>query len=484
MPRPRGPDRTRRGRPFNTVDNELPLQSRRQAPFALQAAPERPHRSFRPMNILYLNSHDTGRVFSPYGHQVRTPNVQRLAEQGVLFRNAHAAAPTCSPSRVALCSGQYPHCIGMIGLGNRGIPMAHPERHMANLFKANGFETAGSDNHTGVNKLGKTPKDLGYEKELTWNDVDGAVAYLKSKPAKPFFMSLSFGRTHRKSAGFASDPDPASDDPRYVRPPAPLADTPEIRADWAHFLTDCHDLDADYGKVLDALDEAGLAEDTLVVATTDHGPAFPGMKCNLTQHGTGVALVVRGPGGFTGGKVVDQLVSQIDLFPTLCELAEIDAPPWLQGRSLLPLLGDSPPEQIHDEIFAEVSYHAAYQPMRAVRTPRYVYVRRFGERLRAVTPNVDASPSKDAWLARGYAERPLDREMLFDAFFDPEETNNLAGNPNFQHLLGEMRERLDRWMQATDDPLLKPGRVPLPPTGWESLQEIRDPGQFPRETLG
>src|SRR5207247_1678035 len=101
-----------------------------------------------------------------------------------------------------------------------------------------------------------------------------------------------------------------------------------------------------------------------------------GMKCHLTDRGIGVMLILRGPGVFSGGKVCDAMVSQIDLFPTLCDLLEIEKPAWLQGRSLLPLLhGEA--EEVNDEIFAEVTYHAAYEPQRCVRTRRWKYIRRY-----------------------------------------------------------------------------------------------------------
>ena len=106
----------------------------------------------------------------------------------------------------------------------------------------------------------------------------------------------------------------------------------------AEYIDAARRLDWKMGKVFDALEKNNLAENTLVICTTDHGLAFPRMKCHVTDHGIGVMLIVRGPGGFDGGKVVDGLVSQIDLFPTICELAEIDSPNWLQGNSILPLI--------------------------------------------------------------------------------------------------------------------------------------------------
>ena len=114
---------------------------------------------------------------------------------------------------------------------------------------------------------------------------------------------------------------------------------------------------------------------------------------------------MRGPGGFHGGRVSDALVSQIDLFPTICELAGIERPDWIRGHSLLPLLRKETKE-INDAVFAEITFHAAYEPQRAVRTSRYKYIRRFDNGHEGpVLANIDDSPSKDLLLAHGLAER-------------------------------------------------------------------------------
>jgi arylsulfatase A-like enzyme len=212
--------------------------------------------------------------------------------------------------------------------------------------------------------------------------------------------------------------------------------------------------------VLAALDRYGLAEDTLVICTTDHGIAFPGMKCNLTDHGIGVMLIVRGPGGFRGGEVCDAMVSHIDLFPTICDLLGIDAPDWLQGTSIMPVIRGAT-DQVNDKVFAEVTYHAAYEPQRAVRTQRWKYIRRFEDRNGPVLPNCDESPSKNVWLKHKLAERRPEMEQLYDLIFDPNESRNLVGNPAYAQELSEMRTHLTSWMEATGDPLLK-GKVPAP----------------------
>jgi arylsulfatase A-like enzyme len=185
------------------------------------------------------------------------------------------------------------------------------------------------------------------------------------------------------------------------------------------------------------------------------------MKCNVTDHGIGVMLIMRGPGGFTGGQVIDAMISHIDIFPTICDLLEIDHPRWLQGTSMLPLLRGEV-QQIHDAIFAEVTYHAAYEPMRAVRTPRWKYIRRFDHRSGPVLPNCDDSPSKDLLIAHGWEERSQPLEQLYDLIFDPNEASNLANDLSVAAILEEMRRRLDDWMSGTNDPLLH-GQVPAPP---------------------
>ena len=229
----------------------------------------------------------------------------------------------------------------------------------------------------------------------------------------------------------------------------------------AGYIASARQLDENVGAILSALETRGLAGRTLVIYTTDHGIAFPGMKCTLSDHGLGVALIIRGPGGFDGGKVCDAMVTHLDLFPTLCELARLPAPSWLQGKSLLPLArGEA--AQLHDAIFAEINYHCAYEPLRCVRTPRYKFVKRFDKASAPVTANCDNGLSKSVWLAAGWKQQPPAGEELYDLVFDPQEAHNLAGEPVHVATVRKLRERLQDWMVNTDDPLLR-GPIPLLP---------------------
>jgi arylsulfatase A-like enzyme len=404
---------------------------------------------------MYIHSHDTGRYMQPYGYQIPTPTLHRLAEEGVLFRQAFCAAPTCSPSRAAPLSGQSPHSAGMTGLVNRGWGMADYEQHLLHTLRPAGYHTVLG----GLQHIAADPAVIGFDELLSpatrsIEDVAPTVAeFLRSAPEQPFFLDAGFFETHREFPPAAPDVDPG-----YARPPATLPDTPETREDMAAYMTMARQMDDGYAIVLGALEEAGLAENTLVIATTDHGVAFPGCKCNLTDHGMGVMLIMRGPGDFGGGRVCDAMVSQIDIFPTLCDLLEIEAPEWLQGKSMMPLIRNEAAE-INDEIFAEVTYHAAYEPKRVIRTKRYKYIRRYvAEQTGHTGPvlaNCDDSLSKNIWLQHGWPEHSLADEQLYDLVFDPNERQNLAAEPAMRPVIEELSAALKRWMQATDDPMLR-----------------------------
>ncbi len=418
-------------------------------------------------NILYLHSHDTGRYVQPYGYGIPTPNIQRLAEQGVLFRKAFCASPTCSPSRACLLTGQFAHSNGMLGLAHRGFSLRDYRHHLVHTLRKQGYWSA----LIGEQHISKEPGIIGYDRvyKIDSNHVKAvaplAIEILRNVPQQPFFLSTGFFETHR---GFFEPTSPQA--ANYCRPPCTIPDTPQTRQDMAAFQASARSLDQGIGAVVNALDASGLAENTLIICTTDHGLAFPGMKCTLTDHGIGVMLFMRGPGGFSGGKVYDAMVSQIDLFPTICDLLSIEQPDWVQGTSFLPLI-QGKVHAIHEAIFAEATYHAAYEPQRAVRTDRWKYIRRFGDRQTPILANCDDSPSKDLFVQYGWQNHVLASEQLYDLILDPNEAANMASDPAAATVLQEMRTRLHQWMISTDDPLLH-GPVPAP-----AGAELNDPDQ-------
>jgi arylsulfatase A-like enzyme len=348
----------------------------------------------------------------------------------------------------------------MLGLVNRGFAMTasgYQHHIIYTLRREAGYYSA----LIGLQHIAKDPNTIGYDHVETFpgNHVEdvtpAAVRFLQTSPKQPFWLTVGYFETHRvyRKAG-------PEDDWRTIQPPPSMPDVPATRRDMADFHASVRKLDWAVGEVLAALDAAGLAANTLVISTTDHGISFPTMKCNLYDGGMGVHLVMRGPGEFTGGKVCDAMISHLDLFPTLCDLLKIPPPGWLQGHSFLPVLRGEV-QEINDAVYAEVTYHASYEPKRAVRTKRWKYIRHFDGRVHPVLPNCDDGLSKTYWVENGWALQPVAPEELYDLIFDPNERNNLVADPSHREVLAGMQKRLDVWMHSTNDPLLQ-GPVKAP----------------------
>jgi arylsulfatase A-like enzyme len=198
------------------------------------------------------------------------------------------------------------------------------------------------------------------------------------------------------------------------------------------------------------------------------------MKCDLRDGGIGVSLLARFPDGRRAGETTDALVSTMDLYPTLCAFLGRPVPDWAEGTSLLELTtGDA--DSVRERVFSEVTYHAAYEPKRCVRTRRYKYVRRFDEEYtREVGPNTDDGPSKRFLTERGFLERTRPREALYDLVQDPNERENLAADPAHEDVRASLAEGLEAWMARTDDPLLE-GPVSKPPGAVADARDAIDP---------
>ena len=277
-----------------------------------------------------------------------------------------------------------------------------------------------------------------------------ALQLIAERPSEPFFLSIGFFETHREYF------EPTSvRDALYSLPPANLPDTPETRRDMASYKASARSLDHGVGAVLNALDEHDLADDTIVILTTDHGLAFPGAKATLTDRGLGVMLIMRGPGGFHGGKVSEALVSQIDLFPTLCELAGIDRAGLAAGalaaaaraargrrgqrrhlrRAHLPRRLRAPARHPHPAL-------QVHPPLRRAAHAGAPERRR----------RPDQGPAARATAGR---ERELPREELHDLRLRPGGGRQRGRRPRLRG--GARRARAsgcDAWMRETDDPLL------------------------------
>ena len=420
-------------------------------------------------NLLYLHCHDAGRHLGPYGYPVPTPNLGRLARGGVTFRNAFCVSPTCSPARAGLLTGQYPHQCGQFGLSNRGFPLEHLERHVARTLGDAGYRTA----LVGVQHVARTETDLPYghvapeivgyalgeaEEAATAASVAGrAVDWLEAHGrAGPWFLDAGTLETHAGTWKLLDEAELATDP--TARPPAVVPDGPEARSYYSRHIAMARRLDDAVGRILERLDALGLAENTLVVFTTDHGLGVPTAKCNLTDAGLEVALLMRGP-GLPAAAHVEAVVSHLDVFPTLLGLAGVERPAWYEGRSLLPaargLAG-----RVHEATFGEMNWHGGPQPARSVRTDRFKLIRRWHD-ADALAYNTDARPVRQPMLDAGWPHRlPPGREagaardVLFDLALDPTERCDRSGDPAYDAAYHDLAGRLARWMRDTHDPLL------------------------------
>ena len=379
------------------------------------------------LNILFLFADDWGRYASAYGkldpkpslnEVIRTPNVDRVAREGVLFRNAFVSAPSCTPCRSSLLSGRhfFQTGRGAILLGaewDSSIPsfpllLLEGGYQIGKSYKVWSPGTPGDAPFGGqkfaYEKAGRLPnqfsgnvtkmraegQSLEAARETVLSQVrENFAAFLAdSSPGKPWLYFFGPTTTHRKwvkgsgKALWGIEPESLKG-----RLPASLPDVPEVREDVADYLGECQAVDAYLGVLLQSLEESGQLERTMIVLSGDHGmPGVPDGKCNLYNTGTAVPLVIRLPKAVPG-RVVEDLVRLPDLFPTFLEVAGLPVPEGLYGRSLLPLLRSAKSGHIEPErnwvIFGrerhvDISREGGLPyPMRGLRTHDFLYIRNF-----------------------------------------------------------------------------------------------------------
>lgn len=409
-----------------------------------------------PYNIVHIICHDLGRMLDCYQDaRIPSPNLDAFAREGLRFTRYFAASTPCSPSRGCIMTGRYAHTNGLIGLVNRGWDLDAGEATIVDHLDDAGYHTA----HIGLQHERKNPAMNRYAYE--WQDSvrAGPVAehvkeYLEDIP-KPFYLNIGFFEVHL--AFDQPEYTPAS--PEEVAVPGYLLDTPRNRQELARFYGSIEYMDTAVGRILRAIDTAGLREDTIVLFTTDHGEAFPRAKSTLYDPGIATALLMRFPESYTG--VHDALLSNIDLLPTLLEAARVPIPECVQGCSFLGLIrGEAYVPR--DCVFSEKNFHDHYDPVRCVRTARHKYVRSYRDLPRIILPK-DIKASVSAEILPPNANEPRDREELYDLETDPWEQDNRIGDPTYQAIRLELSERLDAWMTETHDPLLDTLELPYPP---------------------
>jgi arylsulfatase A-like enzyme len=427
-------------------------------------------------HILWFSIEDTGPRLGCYGDPVaRTPNLDRLAAEGCRYERAFAVAGVCAPSRSAIITGMYPTFIG-----------AH---HMRTTGRTHGIEGEPGDSIPPLMCYGAVPppyvkcfpeylRAAGYyctnnsktDYQFTppcsaWDECHGEAHWRHRAPGQPFFAVFNPLVTHESGMwderpGGPSARVPALTDPATVIIPPYLPDTPRMRTALARHYDNLAAADRQFGEIWAQLEADGELDNTIIFVWSDHGEGLPRAKRWTYDSGVRIPLIVRWPGGLRPGSVSEQLISLIDLGPTVLSLAGLPVPCHLQGQAFLGPQAQPAREYV---VATRDRYDTAYDMVRAVRDRRFKYIRNFHPELpyQLWIPYSYTHPGlQEIWRLNlagqldGAQQRLLQPtrppEELYDLSADPHELVNVAGAPQFAGELARLRRVLDEWRRHYD----------------------------------
>lgn len=464
-----------------------------------------------PLNVLFITADDmnynTPGVTGCLTPGI-TPNLDRLASQGIRFVNAHVTVAVCQPSRECLMTGRYPHRNGATGF----YPVRPDVPTLAESLKAAGYQIGIMAKVGHLKPDNKFPWDYKYDARELGQGRDPALYYRAAKEflaqarksGKPFFLMANSQDPHRPWAGSDAEKNRGEakkkakkaataegDDestlgevkypppgriykPEEVAVPGFLPDLPNVRKEMAQYYSSAHRCDETVGEVLRALKESGLEDSTLVMFLSDNGISMPFAKSNCYLTSTRTPWLVRWPGKVKPGVVdTEHFISGIDFMPTILEATGLPAPAGMDGRSFLPLLvgGD---QTARDRVFTcynDTSGQRHY-PMRCLQTKQYGYI--YNAWSDGTTRYQAESMSGRTFRAMqqvAVAQKPVaDRvEMLlhrvpeefYDFAADANGLHNLIADPKCQDQIAQARKQMVAWMERTQDPLLETFRARL-----------------------
>ena len=421
-------------------------------------------------NIVWISNEDMSPRLGAYGDPVaRTPVLDRFADESIRYTRAFTTAPVCAPSRAAIITGMYQNAIGAQHMRTTedrvpelpGPYLAVPPFYVKafpEYLRAAGYYTS---------NRAKTDYQFGVPFTI-WDDL-GAKAHWRNRRdrSQPFFSVFNLEVTHesRLFPGSAERKKPLVTDPASVQVPPYYPDTPVVREDLARHYDNIAEMDRQVGEILKQLEEDGLADSTIVFYWSDHGDGLPRAKRSLYDSGLHVPLMIRVPARFApahaAGTGVDDLVSFIDLAPTVLAIAQVEIPAHLHGRVLLGPKAAPPPGVV---FAARDRMDIEYDMMRSAREGRFLYIRNFAPEQPYVGHIIyrNQSALMQEWLrlhAAGALTGPAalwmrnsrPAEELYDTRADPHQVRNLASDPEHRATLERLRDAVSGWMARIGD---------------------------------
>ena len=417
--------------------------------------------SMTPPNILWIVSEDNGPFLGCYGDALATtPNIDKLASQGVLYKNAFANAPVCAPARSTIISGVYPPSMGTQNMRST-YPIPESIRFYTQYLREAGYYCTNN-----AKEDYNMPKPEG-----AWDESSRKAHYKNRAEGQPFFAIFNIGISHESSIHKSIPNDQLRHDPAKMILPPYHPDTPDMRHDWAQYYDKIEDMDQRVGELLDELDSAGLTDNTIVAYYSDHGGVIARSKRFVYESGTHIPMIWRFPekfkhlaSGEPGGKT-DRLVSFVDLAPTMLSLTGIDIPDYMQGKAFLGDQQTQPRDYVH---LFRGRMDERIDKVRAVRDKRFRYIKNYmphriyGQYIEYLWRAPSCRSWEEAYLSGEcddaqsafWEEKPP--EELYDVNADPWEVNNLAGDPQYAEVLDRMRLEANRWMTEIKDTGLMP----------------------------
>lgn len=433
------------------------------------------HADERPNFIVIISDDISYDDLACYGSlDARTPHLDALAGEGILFTNAYLTASSCSPSRSSIITGRYPHNTGDASELHRPISWHLPS--FPGVLREAGYYTAlAGKNHMTWHPApeGETapPKafDKIYDAKVEGNSGGHGnwLPALADRPQdKPFFLWLAALDAHRDWDGRAEWDEaaygPMYDPDKLTLPPA-FIDTPETREDFANYLLEVTRFDHFVGQVVDQLKKEGEFDNTYLYVIADNGRPFPRAKTRLHDDGMKTYFIASGPAIKEPGSRSRSLVSVIDIAPTITELAGLEKPVTFQGRSMTPLYADVT-AVIRPFAFSEHNWHDYEAHGRAIRDGRWLYIRNSRPGLALEGPADSAmSPTFQDLIAASESSEPLTPIQadvflsprpaveLYDTAADPHQISNLAGEESYASIRKKLSDALDHWVEKTGD---------------------------------